>query len=159
MTTTNKALLAALLENNEIATNESMVQFITDTLEAAGKKSGNKEHPNYIDDETGLEMKWCIRHEQYEDIRGWKVGTNGRLDASCDIAVGQWRALTKELKILEKVTMGLLGDAEKLQDHMMKVEAKKTERAGKYIFPEGATETKEAVIEEQEVIAPKKRKK
>ena len=161
MTTTNKTLLAQLLKNDEISSNADMVKFITDTLEAAGRKS-NSAHPDILGDDGKVVQKWCVRHEQYEDIQGWKgheeyISDNKRIDASCDLAVAHWRALTKDIKNLEKQIPEVIGDTEKLQVLMMKIESKKTERAGKYAYPTDGDVQKETAVEEAEEIAPTKK--
>ncbi len=83
---------------------------------------------NYIDQASGLEMKWCIRHQQYEPKANWRIGKTGRMDESCDVAVAQWKKLTQELRALELAT-----------------EAKRIERAGKFRAPK----TTEQLIAEQ----------
>lgn len=152
MTKTNKALLAKLMTNKEIAGNQKIVDFITSTLETAGTK-GSK-HPNYVDEKTGLEMKWCVRHNQYEVFKSaWTIPKSGRIDASCDVAVQQWKNLTKELRALEKQTKDITnkGDAEATQRHMVIVEAKKAERAGSYEYP---TDVAKSVAETKESKKP-----
>ena len=162
MTTTNKTLLAALMKNEEISTNPEMIEFITATLEAAGRKSGSK-HPDILEDGIVIQ-KWCTRHEQYEDIQGWKgyeeyISDNKRIDASCDIAVAHWRGLTKELNVLEKQIPDTINDTEALQVLMMKIESLKSERAGRYEYPADGDLQKETAVEEAEVVAPKKPKR
>ncbi len=132
MTKTNQAILTALLTNTELALHED---FITQILDQAGKK-GPKEaaNPDYTDDSTGIEMKWCTRHEQYEPKSGWKVGKGGRMDQSCDVAVAQWRLLTKELKSMTKELLET-GD----EDLRIATKAKSDERSGKFT-PEYTTE-------------------
>ncbi len=161
MTTTNKTLLAALMQNEELAGNPALKDFITTTLEAAGRKSNTKNPDKEID---GILHKYCQRHDQYEPITGWKgheeyVSDNKRIDASCDIAVAHWRELTKELKALEKDIPNYMGDAVALQNHMMAVESKRTERAGKYKYPADGDLQKETAAEEQEEAAPIKPKR
>ena len=132
MTKYNTELLAALLANEELAVH---TDFITELLENFGKKGPKApEHPDYHDEESGLEMKWCTRHEQYEPKKLWTVGKGGRLDQSCDAAVKHWRELTKELKAL---TNELLETGD--EDTRLAAKAKSEERSGKFV-PEFTTE-------------------
>lgn len=132
MTKTNKTLLAALLTNEEIKSNQTMVDFITLTLETAGHKSATGLNPNYIDDD-GLEHKWCIRHEQYELITEWTVPNSGKLDASCDVAVKQWKEYSKVVKKLEKAL--LEADESDMVEVRTNLILAKDIRSGKYEYP------------------------
>jgi hypothetical protein len=146
MTKTNQKILDALLTNAELAEHKD---FITEVLERS-TKSGPKapEHPDYTDEATGIEMKWCIRHEQYEPKSEWTVGKNGRMDQSCDVAVKHWRKLTKELKAL---TDELLETGD--EETRIAAKAKAEERSGKFT-PEYTTEE---LLEQAAPITPSRK--
>ncbi len=121
MTTANKNILAALLTNTELAQHEDFIREILET------KSGTREvkNPEYTDETTGIEMKWCVRHEQYEPKSAWNV--QKRPEASCHDAILHWRLLTKELK---QMTAELLETGD--DDLRLATKAKSEERSGRY---------------------------
>jgi len=136
MTKVNTELLNKI-QNAELDFNEDQMKFITDLLETAGHKS-TKKNENYIDEKTGLEMKFCSRHLQYEPISEFKVSKSGKMESCCDVALGQWREYNKILNDLEKLTaeIRLENDNEKLLEHYNKIDDAKSVRAGSYEYPE-----------------------
>ena len=129
MNKSNQEIFNKLITNLELAAHSD---FIREVLEAT-KAS---EHPLIYGEDGEILQKWCLRHEQYEDYSEWTIPENGKVDASCDVAVKQWRALTKELKALEKDIPNHFEDPVDLQAFMIKVESKRAERAGKYRYPD-----------------------
>jgi len=102
----------------------------------SSKNIGTKMENKWVDD---VEYKFCKRHQQYEKIDAFTPDKNGKLDASCDIAVKQWKEYSANLKKLEKATMNFIDDAEKLQEHVKKVEEAKAIRSG-HDYPKDGTE-------------------
>lgn len=158
MTKTNQNTFDTI-EAANLGLTEDQLKFIKDTLAAAAKKpSANSEHPDILNEDGTIKEKWCGKHLMYESIEKFTMKANDKYDANCDVAIKQWRAYTKIIKDLEKLTMGVINEQnpENLQSHMMKVEAAKTERQGAYEYP-----TEEVELEEAEAIVekPKTRKR
>jgi len=152
MTKTNKALLLKIQTGNtelETPLTVDQLQFITDMLETAA--TAGSVHPNIFKDE--IEHKWCIRHENYEPLTEWTIPNSGKLDASCDVAVTQWKEFTKIVKKAEKAMMENI-DNSKAAELMTKWQIAKNIRSGKYTYP---TEKVETEVKEKEVQTPKKR--
>ena len=133
MTKINTELLAKLMTNEEIAGNQEIIDFITLTLETAGHKSATGLNPNRIN-ENGEEEKWCIRHEQYELLSEWTPANSGKLDASCDVAVKQWKEFSKDVKKAEKSMMTNTDENKMIELQTIWIKAKNI-RAGKYSYP------------------------
>ena len=152
MTKVNTALLEQLLTNAEISANQSIIDFITNTLENSTNKS--VKHPNIID-ENGNELKYCSRHLEYELLTEYKQQKSGKYETCCDVALKQWRQYDKDMKSKEKL---MLENNDPLLDSKFLAEFKlaKEIRGGKYEYP---TEEVEKEKEEQEVQKPKKRSK
>ncbi len=96
-------------------------------------------NPNYIDND--IEYKYCVRHEMYHPLTDFTIKKNGTYDHNCDVAVGQWRAITKDIRIAEKLIPTLIG-SDKLEAHIVSIEALKSKRLNKYPF-ENIVPTKE----------------
>ncbi len=152
MTKINTELLAKLMMNEEISNNPEIVDFITLTLETAGHKSATGLNPNRIN-EDGNEEKWCIRHEQYELLSEWTVPNSGKLDASCDVAVKQWKEYTKAVKKAEKAMFENTDQSKMIEMQAAWVTAKNI-RSGKYSYP---TEAVEIAKEEDTPVKPKRK--
>ena len=154
MTKINTELLAKLMTNTEIAGNQEIVDFITLTLETAGHKSVTGLNPNRINDD-GLEEKWCVRHEQYELITEWTVPNSGKLDASCDVAVKQWKEYSKDVKKAEKAMMTNTDESKMIELQTVWITAKNI-RSGKYVYPTKQVETEKL---ESTPVKPKRKPK
>ena len=163
MTKTNKAIMAQINESTaDLGWTETQLEFISELLEQAGKKGPKTpEHPPVLDDEGNIIEKWCKRHEQYEPIEDFKESTKNSdgYETNCKVAHIQWVALSKELRKLEEGLIPIIneGDITAVQQHQMKIEAKKTERAGTFKYPTDIKAEVDTKAKEEIVAEPKKR--
>jgi len=112
-------------------------------LELAGSQPKSKANPDMEID--GVLNKWCTRHEMYHPLTDFTQKKSGAYDHNCDVAVGQWRAITKEIKTADKATLGLIG-TDKLEDHVKMIEDLKAQRLAKYPFDNIVPAAEEAPI-------------